>query len=90
MKCPTVNCTESLPTHSRRKYCSKCRAAMAYYAKRKPADVLRSSQRMERGLDRISHREDRGIDQMEAVSVARREKKRASKSVRSSQERARI
>lgn len=59
---------------------------MRYYARCKPADVLRSSQRMERGLDRISHREDRGIDQMEARSRI----KRASKPVRSHQERARI
>lgn len=89
-KCPTINCGETLPVHSRRKYCSKCRHSMARYDSRTTAEVLKSSRRFERGLFRITHMAERKLDQQEALTQLRKSKRKFSKSVRSNGERARI
>ncbi len=79
MKCPTIGCDNSLPTHSRRKYCKNCRSSMRYYEHLRPAERLKSTARYERGMFRVAHLSERKEDQLEAVSQKRRDK-RAGKS----------
>lgn len=63
---------------------------MAYYSKKRPAELLKATARYERGAFRIEHRQERKIDQLEAVSQKRRDNGAARGKVRAHQERVRI
>jgi hypothetical protein len=76
-KCPTEKCPEVLATHSRRKYCFKCRASMARYEKLEPHEVLDRIRARTISLFRIEHRRERRIDQHEALSQLRQSKRKA-------------
>lgn len=90
MKCPTLNCPETLLIHSRRKYCYKCRAAMRYHEDKTPKQILDYSKSMEKRIFRVEHLAERKLDQQEALSQARRAKVIHRKAVRSNGARTRI
>ena len=74
--CPTPGCGEKLATHSRRKFCAKCRARMGWWALHKSrGDIVAYSKRLTRGLFRVAHIGERKEDQLEAVSQLRRSKR---------------
>lgn len=75
-KCPTVNCPETLAVHSRRKYCYKCRANMAYWNKKRPAEIVDTIKAREKSIFRLQHIEERRLDQHEALSQLRRSKRK--------------
>lgn len=66
--CPTPNCGEKLPVHSRRVYCYKCRAHMGRWAKRRAAEILQYSNRITRTMFRLEHIPERRLDQTEAAA----------------------
>jgi hypothetical protein len=43
MKCPTLNCPINLPVHGRKKFCYLCRASMAYHARKRAAEIEKTS-----------------------------------------------
>jgi len=75
-KCPTEGCDEMLATHSRRKYCRKCRAMMRNWAIRRPAEVLEYRTRLTKAAFRITHIEERKLDQTQALSQLRQSKRK--------------
>lgn len=62
MKCPTKNCPNAITGNARRKYCSPCRHSMAYHAKKRPAEILDYSKRLEKFLFRVEHLAERKVD----------------------------
>jgi hypothetical protein len=63
---------------------------MAYWDKRRPAEVLDYNRRLQRNLFRIEHIAERRLDQQEALSQLRKSKQVYSKRVRSNGDRARL
>lgn len=62
MKCPSLNCSNVLPPHARKKYCASCRQSMAYNAKKRPAELLEYSRNLGKRLFRVEHIEERKTD----------------------------
>lgn len=59
MKCPTVNCDETINERSKKLYCKNCRSAM-YYASIQPAGwAVRRARNLQKFQDRIVNRRDR-------------------------------
>lgn len=90
MKCPTLNCPNILPVHSRRLYCARCRQSMAYHAKKRPAELLEYISRQTKSIYRVEHIAERKLDQQEALSQLRRTKRAKHKPIRSNGARAQL
>jgi hypothetical protein len=58
MKCPTVNCDETVSDSSKKLYCKNCRSSMYYWSRKPPGAVLRRAKMLKKYEDRISNRKD--------------------------------
>jgi translation initiation factor 1 (eIF-1/SUI1) len=50
---------------------------MAYYARKRPIEILQATARYEKGLFRVEHLSERKVDQQEALSELRKSKRLA-------------